>query len=603
MRLVIDTLGDVTGDVAGLNKTNIEVAKNESQTIALGLTNTIEVSGDFAKHIEETYFLDCKTDQDIKGVLYTQKCGGQAIPVVITKEGSFSNPYTCKAKIILKEDTDETPCYEYLDTTLITENGFSEAYNHPRVYYCNQPNYLTGIVFAFRFVLIPVVWILCNLINIVNTLINKTTGFLDFIGDVVDAVIPGDVIPELSTDLPSFDCDGIREDIDNFITGCGKYTVTFLVRDVFEYHTGQCGLSFKSSIFQNPASPRYNTVYWQQKEGKGASYDKEVVTTEEPVLTPIGLAELLKTLIPNTEYCIVDGVLIFEHISYFRQNSVELFSMEEEAQNISINSYFNFKPGSQFANGLYAYADDFVDRQGAKLTNPGRPYYDRVEFNSPPRESQKGTKNTRPQIGGARFMFDVISNESATDGGVLSLTHRIDIWRKGGNFGGVLQALGLSISGPLGALLLKNGGIKRQHDLILENDSASFPKILALELNFDWRDAKVIKAELGKHEDHTYYHYNYPYYYKQDLPELISKNELINEFAQEDNPRVYNRGMSVDGKIVTPFEFCDRVEKILQNKIGVYVATRYGRAFPNVKLINYENCTIELSDFEVDCNN
>jgi thiol-disulfide isomerase/thioredoxin len=204
------------------------------------------------------------------------------------------------------------------------------------------------------------------------------------------------------TDVPSLD------NFDATVTGCGRfgsvsqvYHPSPYLRNIFEYHCGQCGIEFVSSILQT--APYSNTVLLQAQYQEGC-HDCDWIEDNGANLTPIQLLDLLKDVF-NADYRIKNGKLYFEWKEFFKDNQLLL----ENADTVYANGQAEEPPCYEYveqrghAYGRFEYANDSIDEAGNASAGL---YNDIVEWNNPPRDIQRGEYSVRLEFSPARFMRD-----------------------------------------------------------------------------------------------------------------------------------------------------------------------------------------------------
>lgn len=565
---------NVSEEIDGLSDVTITFQKNTSTSVV-----SRELSSDLNTNKDSSTVFKTLSDKlsacDFEFIIpvrfSTDICGGINIDTHMTSDGLTCDPCNCKASFDLNLQSPEVDCYNYLDS-VAWKQYFVEGYEFPMVWYCDEPSFLHMIVLflftALKILLIPINAIL----NIIN--------FLCFF------------CPDLNP------IDNLYAIVDNWIHGCGRIVPSPYIRDILEFHTKNCGLKFKSSIYQNPSSPYYDEVIFTLESGRFLTENeidndelaKEVFFENAPVETIIELLEKLKTKY-NADYCIKDGVLTFEptHIINDFSKFPVVVTKDELCDNDKELEYsFEVKEAHAFHD--FSYTRDGTDQQGNSMLK--KRYADIVEYNSPPTSKLKGRGITSVQFGAARYMFDEINCQ----GGFLSQSRIIDDYRDGTS--GFLEFLGLG-----------NQGIKRFVDLVLSSSSLTIAKLLILESGTDRKDAKTIRKQ-GKSYEYKEdgeiivrecWLYNYPNYFEEHLLDDLSERDLIQRFHLNRNPKTRKDHIKLAAYIQECN--CEDVQTIIDNNVSVKLATHYGWGVPKTIDIEFKDnqITITYSDITIHC--
>ena len=170
---------------------------------------------------------------------------------------------------------------------------------------------LTAIVIPLLgaiFVIFSIIYAICNLVALICDIPligcsppNCNSGFTN----------PAVVIQAIFDSL---------KEINEAIVPCGRFHPSPYVRDYINNVCQKCGLTFQSSILNDPLSPYYNTVMVAAQIKKGRKKDDNdftLIGDNKPV-------ETLETLLDdylkptfNGEYRITNGVLVFERKDFF----------------------------------------------------------------------------------------------------------------------------------------------------------------------------------------------------------------------------------------------------------------------------------------------
>lgn len=324
------------------------------------------------------------------------------------------------------EHTDETKTFDCLKSTLIDDNanGFQQQ-DHPRMVYCVEmrPSGLQDVILIFGILLnviflvlypvVAVVWLIVEILNVIVSVINT----------IIDAI---NTVPGIDVDnIDEIDIDGSEDQnlmqvwqdlidrLNENILGCGREHPSPLVRDYIQNVCDICGLTFQSSIFTDPQSEYYNTVYLNAPIKKGTRDENQPWISENaPIKSGEGFLQDLA--IPfSADHRIQNGVLRFEREDYFWSGDI-LFNydtLKGDNQIVEVICY-QWRDEDPAALGRFNYIDDPVDWVGNEARNR---YNDVVEFNQPFSELQKGIREVSLPFSPARTRQDGIDRDVLGD--------------------------------------------------------------------------------------------------------------------------------------------------------------------------------------------
>lgn len=245
-----------------------------------------------------------------------------------------------------------------------------------------------------------IVFLLCNIICAVSP---GCTIADDCVGSAW--VNPVNVITGL-TDL--------MNDLNNRLIQCQWYHPTAFVRDYIKNVCDVCGLTFESSILNDPASPYYNLLLFSAPVRKGYKPSE----TQNTLITENIPNETLDTLMNqhlkplfNGEYWIVGNRLIFERKDYFTGSGtwIDAEQMLADGRIIDNRICFSWIDRPRPAFGEYQYSPDGSDLIGNEAFER---FNEIVEWNSPPSDAQSESLNRVFTSSMARFRGD----EAGPDG-------------------------------------------------------------------------------------------------------------------------------------------------------------------------------------------
>ena len=527
---------DYSNDIAsGLDDITIVSSLNTgNKTVGKTLSSNIKAEGQLYEFLKNKFYSDCNNwIESCKSLFRSSICNGLPLDTEITSEGMT----ICKKQKYIDfriQSTDQIGrCYEQLNSQYITDQGFCEKYKIPIVWFCDQPGWIQWALLLFlalfRFAL-----------NVIDTIINAILSVIRALCDAVNFLNPfGN---PLNCDGLSVNFSGIFSRIDQWISGCGRWGASPLIRDMITHQAEHCGLKFVSSILNDPASSRYNLSLFCMDRGEHGDCNeindvrkKEILDANKPLYTTVGLLEDLKPLFA-ADYRIIGNTLYFENEDFFTNlASVELLNTKDHCTDDDI--CISYRTTDAYAKAEYEYTDDAYDTEG---NSTGRHHYIGLYTWNPPEDynpAQKGCFKQPFNFGMARFMWDKVSYESD---GFFNFKRLIDEFRDGpSNF--------------FNGLFFGNEGKLRERDLIMKGSTISHCKLLVLEDGFNYDDAHVVRSLIGTKGGKKYYSYNEP----------MHVDNLYNDFLYKQNPRLNRARYDITGFTIECD--CDIVEQVLNN--------------------------------------
>lgn len=506
-------------------------------------------SGDGAKYLSSVFFTpDCTGQQaEVDCKVYIDCCE-RWFDFVITYEGVEWCEADCTVSVDLQRSTDETEAYRYLSDTIFWQNGFVDAFTHPKIYYCNQPGFLQFALISLFGIIGPIIVLLTILVDIVKAICEVVSfGFGR--------------------------CDlGAIEDVSvcslfEIIGGCGRYAPSPLIKDILEFNASQAGITLESSIFQE--QPYSNTALFQLQYERGIG-SGNWIEDNAANLTTIQLLNQLKDVF-NLDYRITDGKLIVEREDYFTEIATDIGVVSE---------CVTFLQDNACAYGDYAYTEDPVDQQGNRLRSN---YDDVIEFNEDAEMWKKGVCEVKARFGRARFMFDQRGFDRPDDvpGGDVEPflgDNFIDRFRRTN----ILNIAGCRDD-------------RRERDLVISNNRAGLLKLIVLEEGFNREDAFAIRKQIGSRNGLTFWAYNYPMYFAEDEPE-----GLYHRFHIIDNPNNGGRVIYEMSEAELTFS-CDLINIIEGASAGYRVQTSLGPGIAETVEVDFGAKTIKAKNIKIKC--
>jgi hypothetical protein len=144
---------------------------------------------------------------------------------------------------------------------------------------------------------------------------------------------------------------------------CGRYHTSPYVRDYIDNVCQIAGINWNSSIFKNPASLYYNTVYFNAPLSKGkyaGAPSPDFIEDNAPLITGIELLDQLKEVY-NANYYIINGVLVFERKDYFNMPSVWIDTLDISNSKREVSLCYNWDVDTIYTGAKIEYSDDALD--------------------------------------------------------------------------------------------------------------------------------------------------------------------------------------------------------------------------------------------------
>jgi hypothetical protein len=291
-----------------------------------------------------------------------------------------------------------TPEFNCIQSTILWDNWNGFLYqNRPAMRYCidHRPAFIQLVILWVAFLLVYLVDII--LIPLFVVLLPLFVVF--FIVCSIVCALPG-------TDCTQSDCNesnlspwgafqligDINGEIAEWVIPCGFYHPSALVRDYILNVCGKCGLTFQSSILNNPASPYWNTVLWSAQVRKGFKKDETnfmLISENLPVET-LGsfLDNILKPTF-NADWRLFGNTLVFERKDFF-QGTTTWIDTEQLLNDNKIEENkicFSWIDRERWAFGRFEYqpdAQEYIGNEAAPRFN------DIVDWNVPFNPAQSG---------------------------------------------------------------------------------------------------------------------------------------------------------------------------------------------------------------------
>lgn len=322
---------------------------------------------------------------------------------------------------------------------------------------------------------------------------------------------------------PSNTVDLIQDLIDEtvgFFDTCNRKHPSVILRKYLEAGCAQCGLSFQSSILNNPSSIYYNSVLWSAPVEKGVSNTiagPSLIEQNYPIETLETFLDNVLKPVFNGDYAIVGNSLVFERKDYFNQTTqwIDGEQLLTDGKIVENQICYSWIDRERWAFGRFEYNVDALDIIGneAKLR-----FNDIVDFNVPYSPTQTGQLNVSLPLSPARFRSDDVDNEGTIfdilevfQGGFLNLIFGAQFASQN------KKAMLLNNHCGFNYKLLIWDGVDREFSTVKNNYSDSFTG-----------GTVVVNGQVVDPDDR----FNYPYWFKEN-----NANNLYSLFHFIDDPR------------------------------------------------------------------
>lgn len=463
----------------------------------------------------------------------------------------------CSLTAAAVEKSDQEKQLRCLRNTLIADNynGFKNK-QHPRFTYCNEvrPQWHHDVVLIQALVVITTYYtlypIVFSLWPVIFVVVKVVTFLNNNLGTDIDI---GPLQQENGEPINPFkEFEKYKNDLLDYLVGCGKKHPSPLVRDYAINVCGKCGLSFSSTIFNQPGSQYYNTCYHFAPVDKGVARDDTStfwLDKNEPYLNGIMFFDQLKNTF-NSEWYILNNVLYFERRDKVQTKTPWLDTTALTSDEFEACYSWSKKPRPAY--GVFEYAKDAINSIGSEAN---RRYGDIVEWNSPPKLTQKGELRPNIEFAACRFRDDGIDRD------VLTNYENFPI-------------LGNKIEGFKNCILLN------QH-------LCYTPMLLIWDTNTPVEDARVSGTDYffpGNSEAGLNQYYNYPLWFDQFL-----EGNMYTNFWYIENPR-YDGFQGLDFDVTVELT-CERLQAM---DLDGMIKTSEGTGKIQEINVNYNTNTINI---------
>lgn len=417
----------VQGTINGVDSFEITYREDDEQGILTKSYSTELTFYDDGYNILKTALIDDPNGfiNEVVAEIYDECCGNLVLTGVIRGDSVDWCEPECWITCQIVEKTPELNCVK---STLIADNhDFFLNRPQKKVRYCVEmrPQYIVDILMA--------IYAILNIAMI--GLLFPIAGFLFVYQGIIFLLCSAFCL--VSPDCDQADCSGnpitdpfqtirdltdIIDNINNRLIHCQWYHPTALVRDYIENVCRKCGLTFQSSILNDPASPYYNLLLFSAPVRKGykpADTESRLIVDNVPIETLDTLMQRYLKPLFNARYWIKDGVLIFERRDYFQNLDtwIDADTMLNNGRILDDRICLSWIDDEKYAYGVYKYQEDGSDLLAYEAAHR---YNTTVEWNNPPSDAQSGVMENFFGSGIARFRDDGAGWEATGFNGIIN---------------------------------------------------------------------------------------------------------------------------------------------------------------------------------------
>lgn len=204
----------------------------------------------------------------------------------------------------------------------------------------------------------------------------------------------------------------LRNTIRGALLPCGSYHPSAYLRDYINNVCSICGLTFQSSILNDPNSVYYNTVLFSAQVKKGrlpSDTDGTLIGANKPLETLSSLFQAYLNPVFNGKFKIRNNVLIFERKDYFNTSTqwIDVEQLQNEGRLIDNKVCYNWIDKQRYAFGRFEYQGDAMEYIGNEYLDF---YNDIVEWNPTGNPYQTGEYAVSLPLAPGRFVGDAETN-------------------------------------------------------------------------------------------------------------------------------------------------------------------------------------------------
>jgi hypothetical protein len=525
----------ITGRIDGIEAFEITIRENDDQGIIVKSYSSELRFYDDGYNILKPILIDNINGfvNNVNVEVYDECCGRLVFEGVISGDAIDWCEPECwiSAQVIEKK-----PILNCVKSRLIYDNelGFLDR-PQKKLRYCVdlRPDWIMGLLFTIYAIFNSIIYLILLPLSLVVVVIQSVA----FVICQIVCAIPGTPCNSSTCTGGTWtnpngafsEISGWMDDMQDRMIQCQWYHPTALVRDYIQNVCDLCGgLTFKSSILNDPSSPYYNLMLFSAPIRKGykPSQGQNLLITEN--LPTETLDTLMNTHLKplfNAQYWIVGNELIFERKDNFVGSGtwIDAEQLLLDGRIVDNQICFNWIDRERPAFGIYKYTLDGSDLLGNEA---GIRYEDIVEWNQPPSDSQSGSLDRTMLSSMSRFRGDKVGPDTLE-------SYDDPFWNT--LFGG-------SIANSKGLLLMNQHMAFNYKFMIWDGEDEDNAKIKSfwgplpggpvISPPISWSGGGESFESSGGELD-VFSLYNYPMWFRED-----NAGNLYSEFHYIDNPRL-----------------------------------------------------------------
>jgi len=407
----IDNIEVKLPDARLKNPSFVQRRQDETGEKAFSFTGDIDFYGEDYDYLYAKLVSDPNAIKNEVVLKFVNDCCGtpQEYEFTITHESLKWCEGECKLTAAAIERSLTEKKMTCLKNTLIYDDyaGFKSK-QHPRIAYCNElrPNWMHDVMILLALatatslhVWIPLIASLVGIFNLINVVINWMNSNL--------GTSFGGVTLNGQTSIGIGDIQNYWNLLLSSIVGCGRKHPSPLVRDYANNVCTKCGLTFKSSIYTNPSSDYFNTVYFNAPVDKGTlATDNTTYWLDDNKPLRNGKQFFDEIKLPfNAEWRIVGNDLILERRDYFVPKTPFI---DLTTSTLVRSVCWSWSRKTRYSYASFYYQKDGINWVGSEAVTR---WGDTVEWNSPYSDLQKGEYLPLIPFAAARFRDDGIDRD------------------------------------------------------------------------------------------------------------------------------------------------------------------------------------------------
>lgn len=425
MRIYIDGMPLDNPTDALLNPNFIFQRIDDTGDRAFSYTGDLVFTGADALYIKSKLIDDPNALENKVILRFEDDCCGDPLLIYeffITGQTAQWCESTCDITASATEKSIANDQFTCMKNTMIWDNyaGFKNRV-HPRMSYCNElrPDFMQHFTIVVTLALYtafltmgPILIVIAAIIYLLNALIPVVNSVINAINSLGFSIGTINLI-----DLDNDPGTNAFQEFDNWVqklinlgVGCGRKHPSPLLREYIKNFCGKCGLSFSSSILNDPTSDYWNTVYVNAPVHKGV---EEADTTtywieeNQPILNGI---QLMDQLVPtfNAKYEVQNSILSFERRDHFVPKT-PFIDLTTDPDVLDVCWQWSKK--NRYSYAELKYQQDAINQVG----NEAIPRWgDVIEWNNPYSSLQKGPYKPLIPFAACRYRDDGIDRDILT---------------------------------------------------------------------------------------------------------------------------------------------------------------------------------------------